>query len=292
MQTANKNEQASAIVLAMVSNERKEQGRVGTRKVYRMIKSEMNVKGIKMGKDKLFTVLRENKMLIKKKKNFHKTTNSLHRYRKYPNLLKGLKVSQPEQVWVSDITYIKTEQGYEYLSRITDLYSKKLMGYYLSDNLKTEGPIQALKMALSNRKYQHRKLIHHSDRGFQYCSDEYISMLNNNGILPSMTQSYGPYENAVAERVNGILKDEFGIGEGFINHKQATKEIKRSIETYNNKRLHISCNWMTPVQAHEVGTYELKSWRKRWRRKLSLSTNINKRKKKQKRKYYNNKCYF
>lgn len=246
--------------LHLVSQHRKEQGRIGTRKLYLMIKPELNAIDIKMGRDKLFTILRDNKMLVKKKKNFHKTTDSNHHFRKHPNLIKGMRVTKPEQVWVSDITYIKTEAGHEYLSLVTDMYSKRIMGYHLSDSLKTEGTLQALKMAIKSRKYPGRKLIHHSDRGFQYCSDAYTNMVEANGIKISMTQSYDPYENAVAERVNGILKDEFEIGDGFVNHLQAVKEIKRSIETYNSKRLHTSCEMMTPDQAHRLGRYQLKSW--------------------------------
>lgn len=259
------------VILKLIRPIRKKMYRVGTIKLYDMIKTDMTKNDIKIGRDKLFTFLRHEKMLVKKKKNFTKTTNSFHRFHKHKNLIKGLDVIAPEQVWVSDITYIKTELGHEYLSLITDYYSKKIVGYHLADNLKTESSLKALEMAIKSRKYPDSKLIHHSDRGFQYCSDDYIAMLSNNNIQPSMTEVYDPYENAIAERVNGILKDEFDIGEGFINHLQAVKEIKYAIETYNTFRPHFSCEKLTPQQAHDFGTYKLKKWggKKKYRTKLA-----------------------
>lgn len=257
------------VILDLIKPIRKRMSRVGTIKLYDMIKNDMAKNNINMGRDKLFTFLRQEKMLVKKKKNYTKTTDSFHRFHKYKNLIKDIEVDAPEQVWVSDITYIKTELGHTYLSLITDYYSKKIVGYHLADNLKTESSLIALKMAIKSRQYPDRKLIHHSDRGFQYCSDDYIKMLTDNNIQPSMTEVYDPYENAIAERVNGILKDEFDIGEGFINLQQASKEIKYAIETYNTFRPHFSCQKLTPQQAHDFGNYKLKKWggRKRYRTK-------------------------
>ena len=248
------------IILDLIKPIRKRMSRVGTIKLYDMIKNEMSKNNVNIGRDKLFAFLRNEKMLVKKKKNYTKTTDSFHRFHKYKNLIKDIEVDAPEQVWVSDITYIKTELGHTYLSLITDYYSKKIVGYHLADNLKTESSLIALKMAIKSRQYPDRKLIHHSDRGFQYCSDDYIKMLTDNNIQPSMTEVYDPYENAIAERVNGILKDEFDIGEGFINLQQASKEIKYAIETYNTFRPHFSCQKLTPQQAHDFGNYKLKKW--------------------------------
>lgn len=248
------------ILLDLIKPIRKRMSRVGTIKLYDMIKDEMTKNNVNIGRDKLFTFLRNEKMLVKKKKNYTKTTDSFHRFHKHKNLIKDMEVNAPEQVWVCDITYIKTEQGHTYLSLITDYYSKKIVGYHLADNLKTESSLIALKMAIKSRQYPDRKLIHHSDRGFQYCSDDYIKMLTDNNIQPSMTEVYDPYENAIAERVNGILKDEFDIGEGFINLQHATKEIKYVIETYNTFRPHFSCQKLTPQQAHDFGNYKLKKW--------------------------------
>ena len=257
------------VILDLIKPIRKRMSRVGTIKLYDMIKNDMAKNNVNMGRDKLFTFLRQEKMLVKKKKNYTKTTDSFHRFHKYKNLIKDIEVNAPEQVWVSDITYIKTELGHTYLSLITDYYSKKIVGYHLADNLKTESSLIALKMAIKSRQYPDRKLIHHSDRGFQYCSDDYIAMLTDNNIQPSMTEVYDPYENAIAERVNGILKDEFDIGEGFVNLQQASKEIKYAIETYNTFRPHFSCQMLTPQQAHNFGSYTLKKWggRKSYRTK-------------------------
>lgn len=181
--------------------------RIGTRKLYYLIKPELTDLNIKLGRDVLFNFLRAEQLLIKPKRNYVKTTNSKHWMKKYPNLIKNIEVTKPEQLWVSDITYIKTDYGHEYLSLITDAYSKKIMGYELLDNLSTEGPLRALESALKNRKYTH-ELIHHSDRGLQYCSSDYIEKLIANKIKISMTENGDPYENAIAERVNGILKYE------------------------------------------------------------------------------------
>ena len=257
------------VILDLIKPIRKRMSRVGTIKLYDMIKNDMAKNNVNMGRDKLFTFLRQEKMLVKKKKNYTKTTDSFHRFHKYKNLIKDIEVNAPEQVWVSDITYIKTELGHTYLSLITDYYSKKIVGYHLADNLKSESSLIALKMAIKSRQYPNRTLIHHSDRGFQYCSDEYIKMLTDNNIQPSMTEVYDPYENAIAERVNGILKDEFDIGEGFVNLQQASKEIKYAIETYNTFRPHFSCQMLTPQQAHNFGSYTLKKWggRKSYRTK-------------------------
>ncbi len=247
-------------IILLIQSQRKAMPRLGGRKMYHQIKTELHQLPVKMGRDKLFSFMRENRLLVQRKKKFTKTTNSFHRFRKYPNLIKGIEIKRPEQVWVSDITYIKTNEGHSYLCLITDAYSKQIMGHFLSDNLKTDGPILALQMALVKRKYPRRKLIHHSDRGFQYCDPRYTTLLEDNHILPSMTQSYDPYENAIAERVNGILKDEFDIGEGFINQQRAEKEIKQSIGIYNFQRPHLSCNYLTPLQAHITGRYKLRSW--------------------------------
>jgi putative transposase len=163
---------------------------------------------IKIGRDVLFNFLRAEHLLIKPKRSYVKTTHSKHWMKKHPNLITDLEIYRPEQVWVSDITYIKTELGHHYLSLITDAYSKKIMGFDLLDNLSTEGPLNALKMAIKNRKYN-TPVIHHSDRGLQYCSQEYVKLLKERGIQISMTQNGDPYENAIAERINGILKYSF-----------------------------------------------------------------------------------
>jgi putative transposase len=236
--------------------------RIGTRKLYYLIKAELKSLNIKIGRDVLFNFLRSEHLLIKPKRSYVKTTNSKHWMKKYPNLVKGIELTKPEQLWVSDITYIKTDRGHEYLSLITDAYSKKIMGYELLDNLSAVGPLNALDMALKNRKYSH-DLIHHSDRGLQYCSADYIEKLKSSGINISMTENGDPYENAVAERINGILKYEFLIIDGFTNHLQALNVIKESIGIYNEQRPHLSCDMLTPNQAHMQRKIQLKKWKKK-----------------------------
>lgn len=237
---------------------------MGGKKVYKKIKPEIHDAGIKCGRDKFFAILREEDMLVKYRRRYVKTTQSHHRFYKYPNLIGDLAITQAEQVWASDITYIRTREGFMYLSLITDVYSKQIMGYELSDNLKTINSINALKKAISKRKYPERPLIHHSDRGLQYCSPAYIRELENNGIQISMTSKYDPYENAVAERLNGILKTEYEIGDGFINGKDARREINHAIWLYNTDRPHMSCEGLVPKYAHENENYKLKKWPSRF----------------------------
>lgn len=247
--------------------------RIGTRKLYFLIKQDLNDLNIKLGRDVLFNFLRAEHLLIKPKRSYIKTTNSKHWMKKYPNLIKDIEVNRPEQLWVSDITYIKTDKGHEYLSLITDAYSKKIMGYELLENLSTAGPLQALELALKNRKYKH-ELIHHSDRGLQYCSADYVQKLKENNIKISMTENGDPYENAIAERINGILKYEFLIIDGFRDHMQAMKVIAESIGIYNESRPHLSCHMLTPNNAHLQQKMRLKKWKKKTSKEFSSEVNI------------------
>lgn len=235
---------------------------MGSLKLYFKLQQDLNQHGIKMGRDKLHRVLREQGMLVAKKKRFTLTTNSYHKFQRWPNLLQDMKLTAPEQAWVSDITYIHTKEGYMYLFLVTDAYSKQIMGYQLSDNMKVENARNALKMAISNRRYPSRKLIHHSDRGLQYAHPSYIDLQLDNSITPSMTTKYDPYENAVAERVNGILKSEYDLGGILPERRMAKREVKTAIQIYNYERPHLSCEMMTPWLAHRTGNYELKTWKK------------------------------
>jgi len=250
------------IVRDMVMRIRCKMPRIGTRKLYYLIKDELNILHIKIGRDVLFNFLRAEHLLIKPKRSYVKTTNSKHWMKKYPNLIKNIEVTKPEQLWVSDITYIQTEQGHNYLSLVTDAYSKKIMGYELLDNLSTAGPLKALESALKNRKYTH-DLIHHSDRGLQYCSADYINILKENNVIISMTENGDPYENAIAERINGILKYEFLIIDGFKNHLEAFEVIKESVGIYNDERPHLSCEMLTPNQTHLQQEIQIKKWKKK-----------------------------
>lgn len=233
----------------LVQSIRMEMPRIGTRKLYYLLKEEFNAYGLKIGRDGLFDYLRTENLLVKPKKNYTKTTNSKHWLRKYPNLLRDFKPLQPEQVFVSDITYIKTKDRTHYLSLVTDAFSRQIMEYKLSEDMSAENVVQAIKMAAKKRTFN-TPLIHHSDRGLQYCSSLYQAELAKNGITPSMTDGYDCYQNALAERINGILKQEFVI-ETCITGKELKKLIVESINIYNTKRPHLSLNMKTPNFVHE-----------------------------------------
>ncbi len=254
-------------VMALVAEKRIRQPRSGTRKLCFLLQPEL--KGLGIGRDKLFGILRANNLLVKPRKQYRKTTDSKHWLKKHGNLVENLEVVKPEQVWVADITYIPTKEGHNCLSLVTDAYSKKIMGYHLSESLAAEGCLKALAMAINSRKYDH-ELIHHSDRGLQYCSEEYQLMLSKAGIRPSMTEKYDPYQNAVAERVNGILKDEFNLEQGFAEHLQAVAVIKESIAIYNQERPHLSCHMLTPERMHQQQEVELKKWKKKTSKTVAL----------------------
>lgn len=189
--------------------------------------------------------------------------------KKYPNVVKKMIVDQPEQLWVSDITYLRTHTGHCYLSLVTDAYSRKIMGYEVLDNLTLAGPLNALKMALRNRSYNN-PLIHHSDRGLQYCSEDYIALLKQNKIGISMTENGDPYENALAERINGILKQEFLFVGSFTNHEQARLVVKDAVQTYNQQRPHLSCQMLTPNVVHCQKVLPNKTWTKKIKQKSAL----------------------
>ncbi|MFK7787695.1 MAG: IS3 family transposase [Crocinitomicaceae bacterium] len=254
-------------VLSLVKEVRMQMPRLGTRKLYTILKHDLKLLGV--GRDQLFSILRANKMLIKRTRSYHITTDSHHRFRKHKNLIQELEVTRPEQVWVSDITYIGKRTNPMYLSLITDAYSKKIMGYDVSNTLAVSGALSALKMAISKRSYPSKELIHHSDRGLQYCSDEYQHQLMKQKITCSMTESYDPYANAVAERINGILKQEF-LGDSSNCRIQIMKSIiKQTVEIYNTKRPHLSCYMKTPDKTHRQQKMKIRTYKSK-----SLSKNI------------------
>ncbi len=249
------------LVKERVLSIRSELPRLGVRKLHALLRQ--NSCAPSPGRDRLFALLRDEDLLVKTKRRYTKTTNSKHWMRKYPNKTKDLQLRRPEQLWVADITYISLKDSFMYLHLITDAYSKMIMGYHLSQDLSADSSLQALKMALQKRKDPHQCLIHHSDRGLQYCSSAYTTMLQKNGIDISMTEKSSPYENAVAERVNGILKDEFGLDDIFEDTRQADKQLSQSINLYNEKRPHLSNHMLTPVQMHSQHVLKPKSWKKK-----------------------------
>lgn len=202
-----------------------------------------------MGRDKFFDLLGRHQLLVKRRRKYALTTQSYHRFHTYANLIKNWVPQRSNQLWAVDITYVRTQQGFVYLFLLTDAYSRKIVGWQLSHSLAVEGAVQALKMAI-RQAGRIRELIHHSDRGIQYCCKEYIDLLNNNGIAISMAEAGNCYENALAERVNGILKDEYGLEQTFKGHSEALQATKEAIRAYNEKRPHWSLNLRTPAQVH------------------------------------------
>ena len=235
---------------------------LGTRKLYQLLEEDFKRQGIKVGRDKLFRLLREESLLVARKRKYVRTTDSRGWMRQYPDLAKGLEPARPEQLWVADITYLSTQQGYGYLHLITDAYSKRIMGYTLSDHMGASATVQALAMALRDRRYS-SALIHHSDRGLQYCSKEYTSLLKERNISISMTQTGSPYDNAVAERINGILKQEFGLDEPFETIWQAKRQVDQSVRLYNTYRPHLSNGYLTPEQMHGQHKIKPRSWKRK-----------------------------
>lgn len=242
---ANKRLQIEQKIIEIVKQRRKSLPREGTRKLIKSLDTAFAEANLKVGRDTLFNILRKHDMLIHRKKAHHKTTNSFHRFHKYKNIIKDMKITKPNQVWVSDITYIRTINGFCYLALITDMYSRKIVGYDLSDSLELAGCVRALQKAL---KQSAKRLpqVHHSDRGIQYCSNIYTNILINKNIKISMTEDNHCYENALAERVNGILKDEFYLDQTFDSLNQAKRAAKNAINLYNSIRLHLSLDYRTP----------------------------------------------
>lgn len=256
-----KKQDLSAKVIELVVNLRMKMPRVGTRKLYHMLKESL--KPLSVGRDKLFRILKANHLLIKPKRSYHITTDSHHRFRKHKDLAIDMKVSRPEQLWVSDITYLGNRKSPCYLALVTDAYSKKIVGYDVSDSLAMEGSVRALKMAISKRAYKKDMLIHHSDRGLQYCCDEYQQILMKNNIRCSMTESYDPYRNAVAERVNGILKQEFILIREGIGFSEMKKIVSESVNIYNNIRPHHACFMNTPKYMHRQSKIKIRTYKRK-----------------------------
>jgi transposase InsO family protein len=234
----------------MVQAERKILPMLGGKKIYHQIKPKLNKHSIKMGRDKLFQLLSKHNLLVKPKRRYVTTTNSKHWLRKYPNIIKDRVITGPEQLWVSDITYIKTDEGNCYLNLVTDAYSRRIMGYAIAENMNTEEMKIAYEMAIADRVHLDEKLVHHSDRGLQYCSNDYVRLSNDNKISISMTENGDPYENALAERMNRTLKEEFGLGRRLPSKQQAFRLAQEAIELYNQKRPHLSLNMKTPDYVH------------------------------------------
>ena len=248
------------IILQMISKERKKMPRIGGRKLLLKIQPLLPDE-LFMGRDAFFDFLRENQLLVRRRKKHVYTTMSKHWLRKYPNLIQDITPTRAHQVWVSDITYISSSQGFCYLSLITDAYSRKIVGWSLGETLEAKHSVKALNMALRQLPKGTTGVYHHSDRGVQYCSDEYVSILKKEHFQISMTENGDPLENAIAERINGILKDEWLNQMSFKDYAEIHKVLKKIITSYNQDRPHSSVEYLTPNVAHCLSVPLERKWK-------------------------------
>lgn len=265
-----KDSKANTLVLDLVTDTRLTHPRIGVRKMYYMLQKQMEAHQVKLGRDAMFDLLREEGLLIRKRRRKAITTWSGHPYRKYPNLIKSFVPSAPNKLWVSDITYLRTQKGFAYLSLITDAYSSKIVGYDIATNLEAVNSLNALKMALMNNANNLNGLIHHSDRGLQYCSHEYVRLLQQHNIRISMTESGDPLENPKAERINGILKQEYMYKHTIRDINHARKLLYATVEIYNTQRPHLSCDMLTPEQIHNQSQTPKRLWKTYYRKKATI----------------------
>ena len=250
---------SAELILQEVVKIRSEQRRIGVRKLHHMIAAFMYEHSVEMGRDALYELLRDHSMLIRRRRRTGpRTTYSAFWRERYPNLTKDFEPVGSNQLWVSDITYIRVKEGFAYLSLVTDAYSRKIVGFHLNGNLSAKGPASALRMALRNNP-DRDNLIHHSDRGLQYYSSEYMKLIGDK-IRISMTEKSDPLENAIAERVNGILKQEL-LAKRYESFSEATREVAKAVSTYNHLRPHLSIDMLTPNEAHARNGHLQRRWK-------------------------------
>jgi transposase InsO family protein len=265
------NEEASSfeqeLVLQQVRQIRRLQPAIGGRKLYVLLQAFLLEHQIKMGRDALFNLLAAHQLLVRKKKRRITTTQSFHWFRKHPNRIRNIVPLHKNHIWVSDITYYKTTRGFVYISFITDAYSRKIIGYHVADTLEAIHTIKALKMALKQTTGPLNTLIHHSDRGIQYCCTDYVKLLQDNHIEISMTENGDPLENAIAERVNGIIKEEFLNHYSLKNQSEVMELLSQSVNTYNTQRPHMSCNMLTPEDVHQNNLPVERTWKTYYKQK-------------------------
>jgi len=261
------------LILQQVLNIRNEQPRCGTRKLVVMLQPFFKKQNIHIGRDAFFSLLAKNKLLIRKRKRSTHTTNSKHFFYRYPNLVAHFTPLHAHELWVADITYIPMKERFAYLYLITDAYSRKIVGFHVSDDMRVSSAIVALQKALDQKPCD-AIVIHHSDRGLQYCSNDYVALLKQHHARISMTQNGDPYENAMAERVNGILKSEL-ISESYTDLKAAMQHIARCITVYNYKRVHSSLNWQIPDKVHTQAGPQIKKWKNYYKTKKLKQLSMN-----------------
>ena len=262
------------IILQLVYEIRRSLPRLGTRKMLFLLRPQLASHHIEAGRDYLFDLFDAHKLLVRRRRKKAFTTDSRHWMHKYSDLAKEMDITYAEQLWVSDMTFIRLQDQWGYLSLVTDAFSRKIMGYCFRADMLALGPVAALQMALDNRSYSGKALTHHSDRGSQYCCGDYVDLLDSEAISISMTQSGDPYENALAERMNGIIKGEFNLYSSSGSFEQTYGTIHNSITAYNELRPHGSCDYLTPCQAHEQGDILKKRWKaypRKWQKDKPLA---------------------
>lgn len=247
-------------VLRLVAEQRA-LGRFGVRTLLRMMGPGLEGLGIRIGRDRLYELLRGHGLLVRPRRRHASTTNSRHRFEKWPYLLGDVATDGPEQAWVCDITYIRTTGGFLYLFLVTDVYSRQVMGHHLGTTLEAKGAVAALRMAISRRSHPQTPLIHHSDRGVQYCSANYVEILQEAGIAISMTEGASPHQNSIAERINRTFKEQLYMDQVFDSYEQARQRLTVAVETYNNRRPHRSCSNMPPALAHSTSEPLTRDWK-------------------------------
>lgn len=261
-------------LLRLAKELRQEHKRMGAEKLHHILTPVLQEHGIKYGRDKFYSLLRAHGLLVRKRRTRIRTTNSNHLFRKFPNLIRDLQLLSANRLWVSDITYIRLRKTFAYLSLVTDAYSRKIVGWCLWPDLSSQGSLNAIRMAIEIETPRKEKpLIHHSDRGIQYCCHDYVNYLQGCGILISMTENGDPYENPIAERINGILKDEYALNTTFISYREALKTTEKAIEKYNNQRPHRSIAFKVPAEAHQYNGPLRRLWYPK-RREVQQETEI------------------
>lgn len=259
------------LILQQIDLIRKLQPRCGGRKLFIELHSFFKQHHISMGRDRFFALLKRNKLLVRKTKRSVHTTNSKHQFHRYPNLVKDFTPLKAHELWVADITYIPLKERFAYLFLITDAYSRKIVGFHVSDDMKVSSATLALKKALA-QKPPETIVIHHSDRGIQYCSTAYVQLLQQHHAHISMSNNGDPYENAIAERVNGILKTEL-ISKYYDTIDNASNHIARCITIYNYRRRHSSLNWQIPEDVHKQQGPQIRRWKNYYQRNTKTRNN-------------------
>jgi transposase InsO family protein len=262
------------LIIQQVLHIRKEQPRCGTRKLLVMLQPFFKKQDLHIGRDAFFQLLAKSKLLVRKRKRSTHTTNSKHFFYRYPNLVQHFTPLNAHELWVADITYIPLKERFAYLYLITDAYSRKIVGFHVSDDMRVTSAIVALQKAI-DQKPADAIVIHHSDRGLQYCSNDYVALLKQHHARISMTQNGAPYENAMAERVNGILKTEL-ISDSYPDLKLAMQHIARCITIYNYRRVHSSINWQIPNNVHTQNGPQIKKWKNYYKTKKQREAIMNK----------------